>query len=68
MKAKIFLGEYAYMYRGNIDLREINEYIKSITRRPYILKWKDNDDDFISVLKKRDLQHFYNKWQQNNKN
>lgn len=60
MKAKIFLGEYAYIYRGNIDLREINEYIKTITKRPYILKWKDHDDDLISVLKKKDLQHFYN--------
>ena len=52
MKVKIFLGEYAYIYRGNMDLREMNEYIKTLTNRAFIIKWKDQEDDLITISKK----------------
>ncbi|CAK78981.1 unnamed protein product (macronuclear) [Paramecium tetraurelia] len=65
MKVKIFLGEYAYIYRGNIDLREMNEYVKTLTIRPFILKWKDQEEDLITISKKQDLVYFYQSWTQN---
>ncbi|CAD8134918.1 unnamed protein product [Paramecium octaurelia] len=65
MKVKIFLGEYAYIYRGNIDLREMNEYVRTLTIRPFIIKWKDQEDDLITISKKQDLVYFYQLWTQN---
>ncbi|CAD8137422.1 unnamed protein product [Paramecium pentaurelia] len=68
MKVKIFLGEYTYLYRGNIDLRELNEYIKTLTPRLFLLKWKDQEDDLITISKKQDLVYFHQLWVQNQAN
>lgn len=59
MKVKIFLGEYTYVYRGSIDLREINEFVKTLTNRAFIIKWKDQEDDLITISMKQDLVYFY---------
>lgn len=52
MKVKIFLGEYTYIYRGVIDLKEMNEFIKTLTNKAFVIKWKDQDDDLITISKK----------------
>ncbi|CAD8047370.1 unnamed protein product [Paramecium primaurelia] len=65
MKVKIFLGEYTYVYRGSIDLREINEFVKTLTNRAFIIKWKDQEDDLITISMKQDLVYFYQQWTQN---
>lgn len=41
MKIKIYIGEYAYMFRGNLELIEIKEYVKTLTTKHFIIKWKD---------------------------
>lgn len=41
MIVKIFLREFTYIYRGDIEYRKIREYIKTITKRSFIIKWKD---------------------------
>lgn len=51
MKVKIFLGEYTYIYRGKIDLKEMNEFIKTLTNKVFVIKWKDYEDDLITIIK-----------------
>ncbi|CAD8139830.1 unnamed protein product [Paramecium octaurelia] len=65
MKVKIFLGEYSYIYRGNIDLTEMNEFVKTLTNRAYVIKWKDQEGDLITITKKQDLAYFYQQWTNN---
>ncbi|CAK83208.1 unnamed protein product (macronuclear) [Paramecium tetraurelia] len=65
MKVKIFLGEYTYIYRGDIDLTEMNEFVKTLTNRAFVIKWKDQEGDLITITKKQDLAYFYQLWTEN---
>ncbi|CAK79311.1 unnamed protein product (macronuclear) [Paramecium tetraurelia] len=57
MKVKLILGEYAYLYHGNLDLQDINNFIKTLTQYSVIIKWKDLDDEMIRILRPQDLKY-----------
>ncbi|CAD8085202.1 unnamed protein product [Paramecium primaurelia] len=57
MKVKLILGEYAYLYHGNLELQAIFNFIKNITQYQFILKWKDQDEEMIRIIRPQDLKY-----------
>lgn len=55
MIIKLILGYYSYLYHGKENFDELKDYINSLTNMEYIIKWKDFDDDMITIKRQIDL-------------
>ncbi|CAD8096138.1 unnamed protein product [Paramecium sonneborni] len=58
MKIKLIFGDYVYLYHDVQDLYCIDKYIKErITKLQYKIKWKDEDNEMITVFRPQDLKY-----------
>ncbi|CAD8094107.1 unnamed protein product [Paramecium sonneborni] len=58
MKIKLIFGDYVYLYHDVQDLNCIDKYIKErITKLQYKIKWKDEDNEMITIFRPQDLKY-----------
>lgn len=59
MNIKLYYEDYTYIYHGQFNLESLNRYIyHTITHNShYILHWKDDDDDIITIARNEDLKY-----------